>query len=68
LVSIPAQLKKRQIILEQIAREFEPGRDYSERDVNLVLLDFNDDIATLRRGLVEHKLMRREQGIYRRTA
>lgn len=68
LVSIPAQLKKRQIILEQIAQEFEPGRDYLERDVNLVLLDFNDDIATLRRGLIEHKLMQRQQGLYRRTA
>ena len=67
LVSIPAQLKKRQIVLEEIAREFEPGRDYSERDVNLVLLDFNDDVATLRRGLIEHRLMRRERGIYRRT-
>lgn len=67
LVSIPAQLKKRQVILERIAQEFEPGRDYSERDVSLVLLDFNDDIATLRRGLIEHRLMRREHGVYRRA-
>ena len=29
LVGIPAQLKKRQIILEKIAQEFEPERDYS---------------------------------------
>lgn len=68
LVSIPAQLKKRQIVLERIAQEFEPDHDYAERDVNIVLLDFHDDVATLRRGLVEHKLMQRERGIYRRTS
>jgi DNA-binding HxlR family transcriptional regulator len=68
LVCIPAQLKKRQIVLERLAGEFEPGRDYTERDVNIVLLDFHDDVATLRRGLIEHKLMQRERGIYRRTS
>jgi len=68
LVGIPAQLKKRQIVLERIAQEFEPGRDYTEREVNIVLLDFHDDVATLRRGLIEHKLMQRDRGIYRRTA
>jgi hypothetical protein len=68
LVSIPAQLKKRQVILEKIARDFEPGRDYTEREVNLVLVEYNDDIATLRRGLVEHALMERQGGTYRRKA
>jgi hypothetical protein len=55
-------------VLERIAQEFEPGRDYTEREVNIVLLDFHDDVATLRRGLIEHKLMQRDRGIYRRTA
>jgi hypothetical protein len=66
LVSIPAQLKKRQIILEKIAQEFEPGRQYTESEVNHLLLDFHDDIATLRRGLVDHGLMERQEGIYQR--
>lgn len=67
LVSIPAQLKKRQVILERIAQEFEPGREYAEREVNLILLDFHDDIASLRRGLVELKLLSREAGVYQRV-
>lgn len=67
LVSIPAQLKKRQIVLEKIAEEFEPGRQYSEREVNLKLLDFHEDIATLRRELVEYSLLERNAGVYQRS-
>ena len=66
LVKIPAQLKKQQIVLERLVEEFEPDRDYAEREVNQVLVDFNDDVAALRRGLVEHRLMQRESGMYRR--
>jgi len=66
LTGIPAQLKKRQIVIERLAEEFEPDRDYTEREVNQVLVEFHDDVATLRRGLIEHKLMERDHGIYRR--
>ncbi|MEM7114152.1 MAG: metalloregulator ArsR/SmtB family transcription factor [Chloroflexota bacterium] len=65
LRKIPAQLKKQQIILEQIAQEFEPDRAYEERELNRLLVDFNDDVAWLRRALVEHNFMTRERGIYR---
>jgi len=64
LVSIPAQHKKRQIILARLAEEFEPDRKYTEREVNQILVEFHDDVASLRRGLIEHKLMQRENGIY----
>jgi DNA-binding HxlR family transcriptional regulator len=67
LVAIPAQLKKRQVILEKIVESFEPGRTYTEREVNLILLDFHDDVASLRRGLIEMDLMKRSDGIYERT-
>jgi DNA-binding HxlR family transcriptional regulator len=67
LISIPAQLKKRQIVLERLVEEFEPDRKYTEREVNQILVDFHDDVATLRRGLIEHKLMQRESGIYWRV-
>jgi len=67
LVQLPAQLKKRMVILEKIVEEFEPGREYPEMEVNHILLDFNDDVATLRRGMIEHKLMTRDKGIYTRV-
>jgi biotin operon repressor len=63
---LPAQLKKWQIILERIVEEFEPGRGYTEQEVNLALLEFNDDVATLRRGLIDLKLMVRERDLYQR--
>jgi len=66
LVQFPAQLKKRVVVLEKIAESFEPEREYTEREVNHILLDFNDDVASLRRGLIEHKLMSRSKGIYRK--
>jgi ArsR family transcriptional regulator len=67
LVGIPAQRKKRQIILEEIIEQFEPEKEYLERKVNIILLDFHDDVATLRRGLIEFGLMERTtNGIYKR--
>jgi ArsR family transcriptional regulator, arsenate/arsenite/antimonite-responsive transcriptional repressor len=66
LVKFPAQLKKRQVILEKIAESFEPGQLYPEREVNIILLDFHDDVATLRRGLIEAGLLTRDDAIYQR--
>jgi ArsR family transcriptional regulator len=67
LTRIPAQRRKRQIILEGLAEEFEPHREYTEREVNQILVEFHDDVAALRRGLVEEGLMDRAEGIYRRS-
>lgn len=68
LVQIPSQLKKQQIILEKLAQEFEPGREYTEREVNQALIEFHDDVAYLRRSLIDHGFMNREKGIYWRAA
>ena len=67
LRTIPAQRKKRLIVLEKLAEAFEPGRTYTEREVNLIIADFHDDFATLRRDLVDECFMRREDGQYRRV-
>lgn len=65
LRKIPSQLKKQKVVLEYIAGAFEPEQSYEEQEVNRILVDFNDDVAWLRRGLVEHKLMMRNNGLYR---
>ncbi|MBQ2952140.1 MAG: metalloregulator ArsR/SmtB family transcription factor [Clostridia bacterium] len=67
LRSIPTQKKKERIVLEEIVRAFEAGRDYTEREVNIILADFHDDFCTLRRDLIGEGLMTRENQIYRRT-
>ena len=67
LLQIPAQRKKQLIIYEKLAEEFEPGREYSEREVNLILVEFNEDVAQLRRSLIDFGFLTRNQGIYQRV-
>jgi len=67
LRSIPAQRKKERIILEEIVKAFEPGRIYTEREVNIIIADFHDDFCTIRRDMIAEKLMDRENGKYWRT-
>lgn len=66
LIRLPAQLKKMQVILEFIVQEFEPEREYTEKEVSFILLDFYEDVASLRRAMIEHDLMTRSRSIYRR--
>lgn len=67
LKSIPMQKKKERIILEEIVKSFEPGRRYTEREVNIILADFHDDFCTLRRDMIGEKLLARDHQIYWRT-
>jgi hypothetical protein len=67
LVSIPAQLTKRVVILRHIVRVFEPGVRYPEREVNALLAVWHPDVAALRRYLVDEGLLTREAGIYWRS-
>jgi hypothetical protein len=62
LVSIPASLSKRRIVLDYLAQEFEPGRSYSERQVNAMLRRWHEDVASLRRYLVDEEFLEREEG------
>ena len=64
LQSIPVQRKKRRIVLEKLLESFEKGRQYTEKEVNLILADFNDDFCTLRREMIAENLMERDHGTY----
>ena len=67
IVSIPAQLKKRLAILRWLVEDFQPGRRYSEAEVNEIISRRHPDFATLRRHLVDEELMQRQHSIYWRT-
>lgn len=67
LVSIPAREAKRRVVLDAIAQRFEPGRRYSEREVNEVLRGYHDDYAALRRYLVDGEFLERGGGVYWRA-
>lgn len=62
LQSIPASHGRRQIILDLLSQDFEPGTRYSEKQVNLILGKRNADTAALRRYLVDDGFLEREGG------
>ena len=64
LKSIPTQKKKERIVLEEMVKAFEAGRQYTEREVNIILADFHDDFCTLRRDMIGEKLLARDHQIY----
>ena len=68
LKSIPTQRKKERIVLEEIVKAFEAGRSYTEREVNIIIADFNDDFCTLRRDMVAEKLLVREKNQYKKKS
>lgn len=64
LKAIPAQRKKRRIVLEEIVREFAFDRTYTEREVNIIIADFHDDFCTIRREMIMEGLMARDRQMY----
>ena len=64
LTAIPAQRKKERIILEEIHKVFEPGRVYTEQEVNALINEFHEDHCTIRRDMIGEKLLAREGSKY----
>jgi hypothetical protein len=67
LASIPSTRSKRLVVLDHIARVFDIGVRYPEREVNALLRAFHSDYAALRRHLVDEGFLTREAGTYWRS-
>ena len=65
LKSIPVQQKKRRIVLEKILESFQTTKEYTEREVNIIIADFHDDFCTIRRDMVGFDMLERNNGIYK---
>jgi predicted transcriptional regulator len=65
---IPRQWKKRQVLVRYLAEQFEPDRQYTEQEVNEIIGRFHDDYATLRREMIDGRLMTRDHEIYWRIS
>lgn len=65
LVSVPARRRARVVILLELLGLFEPGRDYPEREVNEILRPVHEDVAYLRRELVDYGFLTRSRSVYR---
>lgn len=66
LLMLPVKRKKRLLVLDVFVRRFEPGRDYTEAEVNAVIIPVFSEYCTIRRELVDFGFMERENGVYRR--
>jgi predicted transcriptional regulator len=62
IIAFPAQEKKFLVLLRHVSGAFECGKRYTEKEVNEILLGFNEDSALLRRSLVDFGLMKRRGG------
>jgi biotin operon repressor len=62
--TLPAQVKKRLIVFREIFSRFEPGRTYTEKEVNEIIAPLHADFCTVRRAFVGMGWMSRDKGVY----
>jgi len=59
LTTLDMKAGNRQIVLEVVAQRFEPGRGYTEKEVNQILETVHPDFSALRRYMVDYGFLRR---------
>lgn len=64
LRTLPADPSTWRLVLERVARTFEWGRIYAEPELNSSLKAFHEDVASVRRAMVDNGIMMRERGRY----
>lgn len=64
LKHLPAQLKKKLIVLQQLVSALEPNHPYTEQEINEFIKQYHDDYATIRREFIMHQYMIRDREIY----
>lgn len=62
--NLPAQHKKKLIILEHLVLKLEIGKTYSEKEINEFIKQYHEDFATIRREFIMHQFMFRQDGQY----
>ena len=61
---VPRKRSRKLIVLRWLVQRFEPGRRYTESEVNQIIAEVHPDFATLRRELYDAYLLDREDGVY----
>lgn len=64
---MPARRNRRLALLDHLAQLFEPGEEYEETEVNRRLRERHDDVAMLRRYLIDEGFLDRRDGRYWRV-
>ena len=64
---MPVKRKKRLVVLDEIVERFAYDRVYSEKEVNEIITEIFDDYCTVRRELVDERMMGRDRDGYWRV-
>jgi hypothetical protein len=57
----PGREKQKVVVIREISKSIEPGKKYSEKEINSVIKNFFDDYVTLRRYLIEYGFLDRKK-------
>ena len=58
---LPSQQAQLKVILNYLVQAFSPGVNYTEKEVNIIIRRFHEDVSGLRRDLVDNGLLARER-------
>lgn len=64
ITSVPVRRPDRLVLLDQVARAFEPGVRYTEAELNTVLRRFSANLVVLRRSLTDEGFMEQDRTHY----
>lgn len=67
LSAMPSKRRARALVLVELSKLFEPGRSYPEAEVNQILNTVHEDVAYLRREMVELGVLNRANSVYTLT-
>jgi len=67
LVALPAQRRKKEIVLEELLRRLPRRREYREPELNRFIEVVHPDYCTIRREWIMGGYMERDAGVYRLT-
>ena len=56
---IPKKEKKRIILIQKLAENFVPEKQYTEKEINTIISKMFDDYVTIRRYLIEYGILGR---------
>lgn len=64
IIRLPAQYKKRLVMLDYVSRKFREGEILKEAEVDSRISEFYSDYCTIRRMFIDEGYMKRENNIY----
>jgi hypothetical protein len=67
LSAFPLKNEQTIYILDEVVEKFDIEKQYTEKQVNVILEDINEDYCTLRRLLIDYRYLSRDKGIYIRN-